>query len=206
MRLGITVRSGSDYYFIKKRYIEYFKDFEIVFIYPYNITRACAKCEGFAIVGGDDANPNLYQEENYASLNVVDEIDELDLKVINYAVENNKPLIGICRGLQMINIYFEGSLKQNILNHNEGSHKVILVEQFLDFPLIEIVNSFHHQSVKVLGENLKALYYSLDGEVECLVHRKYPIIATQFHPEIDKTSLFYKMFLMYFTNLFSIYK
>ena len=117
MVLGITVRSNLDYYFVKKRYFEYFKDFDIVLIYPYNITHVCALCDGFVVVGGDDANPALYKEENFASLNIVDEIDELDLNVIDYAVKNNKPLFGICRGLQMINIYFEGSLKQNILKH-----------------------------------------------------------------------------------------
>lgn len=206
MRIGITVRSESDYYFIKKRYIEYFKDFEVIFIYPYNITHACAQCDGFAVIGGADANPKLYSEENYASLNIDDEIDEMDLEVIKYAVLNNKPLIGICRGLQMINIFFSGSLKQNILNHSEGLHKIILVDQFLDFPLIEIVNSYHHQSVKKLGKSLTALYYSLDGEVECFVHQKHPIIAVQFHPEIGLNNAFFQMILMYFKNLFSIYK
>ena len=126
MKLGISVRSNLDYYFIKKRYLECFNDFEVIIIYPYNITYACAHCDGFLIVGGDDANPNLYNEENYASYNVIDEIDELDLKIIDYATKNLKPLFGICRGLQMINIYFKGSLKQNIFNHSEGSHKIIM--------------------------------------------------------------------------------
>ena len=206
MRLGITVRSNLDYYFVKKRYLEFFKDFEVIFIYPYNITHACALCEGFIVIGGADANPMLYEEENYASHDIVDEIDELDLQVIDYAVKNNLPLFGICRGLQMINIYFEGSLKQHVINHLETEHKVMLVERFLDFPLLEIVNSFHHQSVKKIGKNLIPLYYSIDGEVECFIHKKYPIIALQFHPEMDGKNTFYLMFLMYFKNLFSIYK
>ncbi len=206
MILGITVRSDLDYYFVKKRYTEYFKDFDIIFIYPYKITHVCAMCDGFAIIGGADANPKLYKEENFQSFDVADEIDELDLKVIDYAIKNMKPLIGICRGLQMINIYFEGTLKQHIFNHIQGSHKIILVEQFLDFSPVEVVNSYHHQSVKLLGKNLKVLYYSLDGEVECLIHKKYPIIALQFHPEMTDNKVFYLMLLIYFKNLFSIYK
>ena len=206
MILGITVRSNLDYYFVKKRYLDFFKDFNVIFIYPYNIAHACARCDGFLIPGGADANPNLYKEENYSSHDIVDEIDELDLKVIEYATLNHKPLMGICRGLQMINIFFGGTLKQHILNHTETTHKVMLVEQFLDFPLLEITNSFHHQAVKLLGSRLKGIYYSIDGEVECFVHEKHPIIAVQFHPETDMKNEFYLMFLMYFKNLFSIFK
>lgn len=206
MILGITVRSNLDYYFVKKRYLDFFKDFNVIFIYPYNIAHACARCDGFLIPGGADANPNLYKEENYSSHDIVDEIDELDLKVIEYATLNHKPLMGICRGLQMINIFFGGTLKQHILNHTETIHKVMLVEQFLDFPLLEITNSFHHQAVKLLGSRLKGIYYSIDGEVECFVHEKHPIIAVQFHPEMDMGNEFYLMVLMYFKNLFSIFK
>ena len=206
MKIGITVRSGNDYYFVKKRYIEYFCNFEIVFIYPYISACVYEKCDGFVIIGGDDADPKLYNEENYAAHNIDDKIDGLDLLIIDYATKNNKPLFGICRGLQMVNIYFEGSLKQHVLNHNDGVHKVVLVDNFLDFPTVEEVNSFHHQSVKKIGENLKVLYYSLDGEVECFVHKNHPIIAVQFHPEMDKKNAFYKMFLDYFLNLLEIYK
>ena len=84
MKLGISVRSSSDSYFVKKRYLEYFKDYEIIFLYPYINTHVYAECDGFVIIGGDDANPKLYNEENYSSYNVCDEIDELDLKIIDY--------------------------------------------------------------------------------------------------------------------------
>ena len=206
MKLGISVRSSSDSYFVKKRYLEYFKDYEIIFLYPYINTHAYAMCDGFVVIGGDDANPNLYGEENYASHEISDEIDELDLLIIGYAVLNNKPLFGICRGLQMINIYFKGTLKQHILNHSEGSHKILLIDNFQDFLPLEIVNSYHHQSVKKIGENLKVLYYSLDGEVECFIHEKHPILAVQFHPEMDKNNPFYNVLLEYFKSLFNFYK
>ncbi len=206
MKLGISVRSNSDSYFVKKRYLYFFKEFEIVFLYPYINTHAYAQCDGFVIIGGDDANPLLYDEENYASHGICDEIDALDFNIIEYALSNNKPLFGICRGLQMLNIYFKGTLKQHVLNHDVGSHKIVLVDQFLDFPELEIVNSYHHQSVKKTGENLRVLYYSLDGEIECFIHEKYPIIAVQFHPEMDKNNHFYRMLLGYFKSLLHFYK
>ena len=126
MKLGIGVRSKEDCYFVKKRYLEYFSDFEIVFIYPYiNIARACVDIDGFVIVGGADFNPNKYGEENYSSHGIDDEIDDLDLKIISYSITNKKPIFGICRGLQAINIYFNGTLKQHIVNHENANHKII---------------------------------------------------------------------------------
>lgn len=207
MKIGISVRSEYDYYFVKKRYLEYFNEFDIYFIYPYiNIARACEEMDGFVIIGGADFNPKLYDEENYSSHDVNDEIDELDLKIIDYAFKNKKPLFGICRGLQAINIYFKGSLKQHITNHENTNHKIILVDDFLDFPHTENVNSYHHQSVKRLGENLKVLYYSTCGEVECLIHKNFPIIAVQFHPEKDLNNEFYLQLKEYYKALINLYK
>lgn len=206
MRLGVTVRSEKEFYFIRKNYLEYFKDFEIIFLYPYISTHAYAQCDGFVVIGGDDVNPKLYNEENYASHCVEEEIDELDLKVINYAVKNNKPLFGICRGLQIINVYFGGTLKQDILNHKEGEHKIILIEEFSNFPSTEIVNTFHHQSIKKLGDELKPLYYSVDGEIELVYHKKLPIIATQFHPEKHLQNSLSIALLDYYKGLLNIYK
>lgn len=206
MKLGISVRCNTDSYFVKKRYLDFFKEFEIILLYPYINTHAYAQCDGFVIIGGDDVNPYLYGEENYASHGICDEIDGLDLQIIEYAATHNKPLFGICRGLQMINIYFKGTLKQHVLNHDVGSHKIVLVDQFLDFPELEIVNSFHHQSIKKIGQNLRVLYYSLDGEIECFIHEKHPIIAVQFHPEMDKNNQFYRTLLEYFNSLLRLYQ
>ena len=207
MKLGIGVRSKEDCYFVKKRYLEYFSDFEIVFIYPYiNNTRAYKDLDGFLIIGGADINPSLYNEENYASLGVDDEIDKVDLEMIDYAVKNSKPLFGICRGLQVINVYFGGSLKQHVFNHDNNSHKIILVDEFSSFPLEAEVNSFHHQTVKKIGDNLNVLYYSIDGEVECFKHKNFPIIAVQFHPEMDKNNSFYSSIKEYFLLLINCYK
>lgn len=206
MKLGVTVRSENEYYFVKKQYFEYLKGFELVIIYPYLNAHAYAQCDGFVIIGGDDINPKYYNEENYASHIVEEAIDELDLRVIDYAVKHNKPLLGICRGLQIINVYFNGSLKQHILNHQNDVHKVMLVKEFLEFPSVEIVNTFHHQSIKKIGDNLRPIYYSPDGEIELIVHSKLPIVATQFHPEKHPDNLLSIKVLDYFKNLLNIYK
>ena len=206
MKLGITVRSEKEFYFVRKNYLEYLKDFEIIFLYPYLNTHAYAQCDGFVVVGGDDVNPKYYNEENIASSTVEEEIDKLDLRVIDYAVKHNKPLLGICRGLQITNVYFGGSLKQDILNHKNDRHKILAVEEFFNFPNTENVNTFHHQSIKKLGNGLKAIYYSPDGEIEFITHEKLPIFATQFHPEKDGESEFSQLILQHFKHLLNIHK
>lgn len=206
MKLGITVRSEKEIYFVRKKYLEYLNEFELVFLYPYLDTHAYAQCDGFVVLGGDDVNPKRYNEENYASSPVEEEIDELDLRVIDYAVKNNKPLFGICRGLQIINVYFNGTLKQHILNHDKDYHNILLVEDYFNFPNNEVVNTFHHQSIKKIGDGLKVIYYSPDGEIEYIVHEKYPIMATQFHPEKEEKNQFSMLILEQFKNLLNICK
>ena len=83
MILGITVRSNLDYYFVKKRYLDFFKDFDVIFIYPYNITHACARCDGFLIPGGADANPNLYKEEKFTRIPVYEETRDNVIGILN---------------------------------------------------------------------------------------------------------------------------
>ena len=86
--------------FIRKNYLEYFKDFEIIFLYPYISTHAYAQCDGFVVVGGDDVNPKLYNEENTASKGIDDLIDYVlrDINISNdYMIlvsdGNNVPII-----------------------------------------------------------------------------------------------------------------
>ena len=198
MKLGVAVRSKEDVFFIKKRYLEYFKDFEIVLLHPYNLYYAC---DAYAIVGGADANPKLYNEENISSVGIDEVNDQIDLDIIKIAVLNNKPLFGICRGIQMINIFFNGTLKQNVRYHSNTTHKIFLLEEFYFLKDFCEVNSFHHQSIKKLGEGLVNVYSSYDGEIECVVHKDYPIIGVQFHPEMDIESDISLRLLMYFKQM-----
>ena len=198
-RIGVTVRRENEGFFVRERYFKYLKDYEVVVITPYNIDYAC---DAYAILGGDDANPKLYNEENTASKGIDDLIDELDMKIIDYAVKTNKPIFGICRGLQMLNIYFGGSLKQHIDNHVEVRHNIFKTGPHSYFTFMDEVNSLHHQSINKLGEGLEVVYESIEGEIELVKHKTLPIFATQFHPEMEPESDMSKRCLEYFKSLF----
>lgn len=149
------------------------------------------KFDGFLIPGGDDIDPKHYNEPiNEKTVISGSNVDETDLKIINYVKQKKKPLLGICRGLQIINVAFSGSLTQHIDNHIQKTKLInhdIKLSKGRIFNLskdIVNVNSSHHQAINILGEGLKAVAASLDNIVEIIEHESLPILAVQFHPEL----------------------
>ena len=148
-------------------------------------------CDAFLITGGEDIDSLWYNEERSEMLGKFDlAMDKCDKKVIEYAYNNNKPLFGICRGLQAINAFLGGSLIQHI---SYNSHKKIekgvpfeVVENNSIFPKIysndSKINSYHHQAINKLAPNFLICGYS-NGVIEAIAHETKPIIAVQWHPE-----------------------
>ena len=99
----------------------------------------------------------------------------------------NKPIFGICRGIQLINVYFGGSLHQHIGdNHKSGSHNInVIKNSFIDkaYPDGMRSNSSHHQAVKKLAPGFKISAISDEGIIEAIENPEKNIYATQFHPE-----------------------
>ena len=110
-------------------------------------------------------------------------MDQLDKKIIEYCINKNKPLLGICRGIQSINVFLGGTLKQNILYHNDENHFIKFKNKYI------LVNSFHHQSIDKLAPNLLVVAKSLDDEIEIIKHKFLKIIGLQFHPELFNFNL-----------------
>lgn len=152
--------------------------------------------DGVIVPGGGDVNPKLYHQENTASADIDDVLDELELKVIDDVVKCQKPLLGICRGHQIINIYFGGDLIQNVENcdihkrDNNNQDRVHMSNVEKESFLYDIyheerisTNSAHHQAISKLGTGLKAVQFSDDGLIEAYYHEELPIYCLQWHPE-----------------------
>ncbi len=172
------------------------------------------KCHGIMLTGGEDVHPKFYNKLEFLPLchqyDMDERRDEFELKVIDYTQKNQLPLLGICRGLQITNVYFGGTLIPDIptigkpdhskLNDNDRYHKVNINigSQLFDIVGNEVgeVNSAHHQSADTLGTGLKISGSSEDGIIEALErdqsYGKSFLMLVQWHPErmIDKQNAF----------------
>ncbi|RDY27017.1 gamma-glutamyl-gamma-aminobutyrate hydrolase family protein [Romboutsia weinsteinii] len=166
-----------------------------------NIRAQISKMDGILLSGGVDVDPILYNEEPREKLGTVNPtLDEFNLIAIKIALELNKPILGICRGLQVLNIVLGGTLYQDLdyidgsyIKHVQNSkpysatHSIKVDDSSV---LKEIlgenvyVNSYHHQSIKDLGNGLRAIAYSCDGIIEAVekIDSNF-VIGVQWHPE-----------------------
>ena len=142
--------------------------------------------DGIILSGGNNINPKLYHSD-YKMDSVYEFRDSSEFDIINYALKNKLPLLGVCRGMSIINIYFNGSLTHNIKNHVNINHKLV-INKFLDYFDKEIfVNSFHNHGIKSsnLGSNLNVFAKSEDGFIEGIYNLDKLIFGVQWHPERD---------------------
>lgn len=152
--------------------------------------------DGLLIPGGGDINPDEYGQINHGSHPVEKWVDELQFRMLEDILKAHKPVLGICRGLQMINVRFGGTLIQNLKDaplhipprgerdRVHGCHAVknSWLERLYGASFSH--NSCHHQAVRRLGEGLVVDgRCPADGVVESLHHTSLPVYAVQWHPE-----------------------
>ena len=159
--------------------------------------------DGLILSGGVDIDPKYYGEENTGkSVEISPVMDESESVLVRLAMEADIPILGICRGMQSLNVFCGGSLIQDIpsehgfsvvhrLDKPETAFHNILVEK--DSPLSEAIgfgthriNSYHHQAVKKLSPEFSACAFAEDGIIEAIYHKtKKFILGVQWHPERD---------------------
>ncbi|WP_153930000.1 gamma-glutamyl-gamma-aminobutyrate hydrolase family protein [Limosilactobacillus walteri] len=179
----------------------------IPYIIPFNeqpdVTVAqVANVDGLILSGGHDIDPRLYGEESLPKIgDIWPDRDYFDMLLLREAEKQHKPVLGICRGAQLINVAHGGSLYQDIsyrdgltLKHNQGrtpdieSQSVTLETTSYLAKLFGretlSVNTFHHQLINKVGAGLYAVGHAGDGVVEALENDDASVIGVQWHPEM----------------------
>jgi putative glutamine amidotransferase len=161
------------------------------------------RLDGLFMAGGGDLNPETYGCEPHPKTNGIDALrDETELRLLHWALDDHLPILGVCRGVQALNVAAGGTLIQDIADELPHAirHQYFPEKQrdYVAHP-VEVesrshlariighkaqVNSFHHQAVRAVAPNFRAVAFAPDGVIEAIEHcdREF-VIGVQWHPE-----------------------
>lgn len=193
-RIGITTspRRGYDYYDTYRKAVE---GAGAVAVDVPAGTRALPDVDGLLLPGGWDVDPELYGQPADPATGPIDrELDDTELRLIKLAYDEQLPIMGICRGQQVINVALGGSLRQHIEGHEVRAYGRGHLAHTIDVEATSElgraagehqikVNSLHHQAVEELAPGLVQTARGDDGTVEALESADGLISAVQCHPE-----------------------
>jgi putative glutamine amidotransferase len=164
--------------------------------------------DALIVGGGDDISPEYYKGKIDNKVIIDIERDQLEIDWIKKALKKNIPLLGICRGAQLINVVLGGSLFQDVRSFRQHTYnrpgllptKQVQVSE--DSLLASIfnkrrlrVNSLHHQAIRNTGRNLEVVGWDLDNITQAIESKENKIIGVQWHPE----------YLIYLPSQFAIF-
>ncbi len=214
-KIGLTMRLElhSRRYYLGRDYCEAVENFGAI---PFHIglipkkehiREAVANLDGILLPGSDtDVDPLRFGEEPHPKLkHIIFEKEETDLLILEEAEKIGLPILGICFGMQVLNVFRGGSLIQDIeaqienpIKHEQGvplernSHSIKIEDESRLSRLITNgdiiqVNSHHHQAVREVGKDLRATAWAKDGVIECLEDERDDrfVFAVQWHPELS---------------------
>ncbi|MDR1616125.1 MAG: gamma-glutamyl-gamma-aminobutyrate hydrolase family protein [Syntrophomonadaceae bacterium] len=203
--IGITTgfsRENSQYT-LREAYVNALKNFSVTpVLMPAtewgSVSEWLAVCHGIIFSGGGDIDPCHWGETPCKDLGEIEPLrDHFEIQLARHSLCWKIPVLGICRGCQVMNVAAGGSILQNIDSrfcHQQkapyfyGFHQVALkagsrLQAIIGQSSVR-VNSFHHQSVNRLGENIRAVAQTEDGIIEAIEHENHPFwIGVQWHPE-----------------------
>ncbi|MCR4644064.1 MAG: gamma-glutamyl-gamma-aminobutyrate hydrolase family protein [Oscillospiraceae bacterium] len=164
---------------------------------------ALSCCQGFLLTGGQDVSPELYGEAAAETCGGLCSVrDAMELHLLTFAMDTGTPVLGICRGIQIMNVFCGGTLWQDLPSQHPSKTEHHMVPPYdravhtvqirKDTPLHTIlgceslsVNSYHHQAVRTLGAGIQVCAVSEDGLVEgiSLTEHRFAL-GVQWHPEL----------------------
>ena len=152
--------------------------------------------DGLLLPGGGDVDPALYGAQRLDECGPVDRaLDDLQWRALRRFAEAGKPVLGICRGHQVLNAFFGGTLIQHIPQAERHSREVSEPEKYHPTRAAKggfverlygehpVTNSSHHQAVDAPAPDIEVVQWSDDGVVEAIRHRDFPVWGVQWHPE-----------------------
>lgn len=176
--------------------------------------------DGILITGGPDLETKRFNGIDHPRVYGVDiDRDQLEIDLVNLASRSRKPLLGICRGIQVINVAFGGDLFTDIHDQVSGSlrhdwfpdyprdllaHEIQIKSQSLLHEILQIdkmeVNSLHHQAIRTVAKDLEPVASAMDGIIEAVEYHEHPfLIGVQWHPEwlfhLESTKLLFNAFI-----------
>jgi putative glutamine amidotransferase len=142
------------------------------------------KVDGILLPGGSDVDPCRFGIPGYFTGKSNPYLEFFDANILPSLVMHKKPIFGICRGLQTLNVLFGGTLNQHLFFHPYSSHNLDMVHEVTTKNGEKFkTNSFHHQSIGKLSDKLVMESHAEDGVIESISHPTLPIFAVQWHPE-----------------------
>lgn len=149
--------------------------------------------DGLVLPGGGDICPSYFNQPVIDIRKPDPDADRLQFHILYQFLHTHKPILGICKGMQLLNVFFGGDLKQHVesedlhqWNGQDQWHETIAKKDSLLNQLYGTyfkVNSAHHQCIHNPGQDLEIIQASTDGIPEALVHERLPILGVQWHPE-----------------------
>lgn len=159
--------------------------------------------DGILLTGGGDVNPLLFGEEPITENGEISPLrDDFEFALCQWAISKKIPILGVCRGMQILALCCGGSIYQDIYTQTntnikhmqkaprfQGTHTIDIAQGSILYDIAQqkscIVNTFHHQSVKQAGEQFLVSAKSKDGLIEAIEHKTLPFaVGVQWHPEV----------------------